>query len=45
VSNIYKYCVACKLALEMRDEPRRQREELKEVGGPNLERTTAGSAK
>jgi membrane-bound lytic murein transglycosylase MltF len=45
VSNIYKYYVAYKLALELQDERRRQREQLKEAGRPDPERTKAGPAK
>jgi hypothetical protein len=33
VSNIYKYYVAYKLAVEMQAERQRQREQLKEAGG------------
>src|SRR5262245_18172942 len=45
VSNIYKYYVAYKLAVELQAERRQQREQLKEEGSPSPERVKAPAQK
>ena len=45
VSNIYKYYVAYKLAIELQAERRRQREQLTEAGSPQALPVKAGTSK